>query len=145
MFHCIISASSYPHIETSYRKFFLLIFLKRTKLNKMILTKVCNISKTYLFVNDVHTNILMFCCGQFNVWYSIAIHKTVVVWEQVYVHVYKLKNSELGFYHTGIELHGVEFTYCENRGIARHRPRRCDWGQFLGSIRLGEVGRVLQM
>ena len=61
------------------------------------------------------------------------------MWEQVYIHVYKLKNSELGFYHTGIELHGVELTYCENRGIVRHRPRKCDWGQFLGSIRLGEV------
>ena len=21
----------------------------------------------------------------------------------------------------------------------RHRPRKCDWGQFLGSINLGEV------
>ena len=27
----------------------------------------------------------------------------------------------------------------ENRGIVRHRPRKCEWGQFLGSIRLGEV------
>jgi len=61
------------------------------------------------------------------------------VWEEVYIHVYKLKESELGFYHTGIELHGVEFTFCENKGIVRHRPRKCEWGQFLGSIRLGEV------
>ena len=76
-------------------------------------------------------------------------------WEQVYIHVYKLKDSDLGFYHTGIELYGSEFTYCQvrydfnftgnviiwcqDRGIVRHRPRKCDWGQFLGSINLGEV------
>ena len=27
----------------------------------------------------------------------------------------------------------------QDRGIVRHRPRKCDWGQFLGSINLGEV------
>ena len=61
------------------------------------------------------------------------------VQEQVYIHVYKLKDSDLGFYHTGIELHGSEFTFCCDRGIVRHKPRKCDWGHFLGSIRLGEV------
>ena len=61
------------------------------------------------------------------------------VQEQVYIHVYKLKDSDLGFYHSGIELHGTEFTFCCDRGIVRHKPRKCDWGDFLGSIRLGEV------
>ena len=50
----------------------------------------------------------------------------VSVWEQVYIHVYKLKDSDLGFYHTGIEVYGTEFTYCCDRGIVRHRPRRSD-------------------
>ena len=36
-----------------------------------------------------------------------------LAWEQVYIHVYKLKDSDLGFYHTGIELYGSEFTYCQ--------------------------------
>ena len=31
------------------------------------------------------------------------------------------------------------YNHFENRGIVRHKPRKCDWGQFLGSIRLGEV------
>ena len=63
--------------------------------------------------------------------------------EQVYIHVYRLKDSDLGFYHSGIELHGVEFTFCCDRGIVRHKPRQCDWGDFLGSIRLGEVSLSL--
>lgn len=73
------------------------------------------------------------------IFFNIRTQRFVLVWEQVYIHVYKLKDSDLGFYHTGIELHGLEFTYCVDRGIVRHRPRRCDWGHFLGSIRLGEV------
>ena len=48
------------------------------------------------------------------------------------MHVYSLKESELGFYHTGLELHGKEFTFCEQRGIVRHAPRHCAWGDFLG-------------
>ena len=45
----------------------------------------------------------------------------ILVWEQVYIHVYKLKDSELGFYHTGIEMFGMEFTYCHDKGIVRHK------------------------
>mgnify|MGYP001412119884 FL=1 len=96
----------------------------------------------------------------------ILLYGLISAWEQVYIHVYKLKDSDLGFYHTGIELYGSEFTYCQvlilaltsnsvsiaylfflhiqsnkkimakDRGIVRHRPRKCDWGQFLGSINL---------
>ena len=39
----------------------------------------------------------------------------ILVWEQVYIHVYKLKDSDLGFYHTGIEIHGSEFTFCHEK------------------------------
>ena len=58
--------------------------------------------------------------------------------------MYKLKDSDLGFYHTGIEIHGSEFTFCQDKGIVRHKPRKCDWGHFLGSIRLGEVNMNIE-
>ena len=38
-----------------------------------------------------------------------------------------------------VEVHGIEYTFCCDRGILRHQPRNCDWGLFLGSVRLGEV------
>ena len=43
----------------------------------------------------------------------ILLYGLISAWEQVYIHVYKLKDSDLGFYHTGIELYGSEFTYCQ--------------------------------
>ena len=44
---------------------------------------------------------------------KIRSDNLISAWEQVYIHVYKLKDSDLGFYHTGIELYGAEFTYCQ--------------------------------
>ena len=44
---------------------------------------------------------------------DLTILSHISAWEQVYIHVYKLKDSDLGFYHTGIELYGSEFTYCQ--------------------------------
>ncbi|XP_023345388.1 uncharacterized protein LOC111714496 isoform X2 [Eurytemora carolleeae] len=57
----------------------------------------------------------------------------------VYIHVYRLKDSDLGFYHTGIEIYCREYTYCCSLGIVQHDPRLCDFGDFLGTIYLGDV------
>ena len=71
---------------------------------------------------------VMYCCN--------LCFTRVSVWEQVYIHVYKLKDSDLGFYHTGIEVYGTEFTYCCDRGIVRHRPRRSDMPAMFDDVRM---------
>ena len=37
------------------------------------------------------------------------------------LNVYKLKDSSLGLYHTGVEFGDLEYTYCHGMGIAYHR------------------------
>ena len=98
----LVKAFSCRHIKILYREFFQQIFLAKKTQYMKILTKVW-IKPFYNFryrCNNLYHN-----------------QKYILVWEEVYIHVYKLKESELGFYHTGIELHGVEFTYCENKWL----------------------------
>ena len=99
----LVKAFSCRHIKILYREFFQLIFLAKKTQYMKILTKVW----IKPFYNFRYTR-----CN--NLYHN---QKYILVWEEVYIHVYKLKESELGFYHTGIELHGVEFTYCENKWL----------------------------
>ena len=57
----------------------------------------------------------------------------------VKLNVYKLTESQLGFYHTGVEFRGREYTYCFNLGICHHPPRSINFATFLGAVRLGPV------
>ena len=53
------------------------------------------------------------------------------------LNVYKLKDSSLGLYHTGVEFGDFEYTYCHGMGIAYHRPKKCHFATLLGSKNLG--------
>ncbi len=55
----------------------------------------------------------------------------------VCLNVYRLKDSDLGFYHSGLVFCGVEYTYCQGIGICYHRPSQCSWAHHLGYVRLG--------
>lgn len=57
----------------------------------------------------------------------------------VLLNVYRLNDSRLGFYHTGLVYHRAEFTFCQDTGIYCHAPRDCAWATFLGSVRLGST------
>lgn len=68
----------------------------------------------------------------------------------VYLNVYRLRDSDLGFYHTGIVFLGVEYTYCQvglkSQTLLVHWPRLfqfCSghWNQFPPPRRL-LLGRV---
>ena len=53
------------------------------------------------------------------------------------LNVYKLKDSSLGLYHTGVEFGDLEYTFCHGMGIAYHRPKKCHFATLLGSKNLG--------
>ena len=55
----------------------------------------------------------------------------------ILINVYRLKDSNLGFYHTGLVYDNDEFTFCQDTGIYCHSPRDCAWATYLGSVRLG--------
>ena len=57
----------------------------------------------------------------------------------VQLNVYRLTDSRLGFYHTGLEFRNKEYTYCFNSGIIQHPPRRCKYATLLGTVTLGPV------
>ncbi len=57
----------------------------------------------------------------------------------VRLNVYRLKESMVGLYHSGVEFRGLEYTYCCGIGICYHKPRKCQFAILLGSIRLGEI------
>ena len=58
----------------------------------------------------------------------------------VYLHVYRLEDSKFGFYHSGLEYRGTEYTFCANIGICYHPPKKCTFAKHLGVVRLGKVG-----
>ena len=51
--------------------------------------------------------------------------------------MYRLTDSRLGFYHTGLEFRQREYTYCFQNGIIHHPPRRCKFAELLGRVTLG--------
>ena len=53
--------------------------------------------------------------------------------------VYRLEDSKFGFYHSGFEYRGIEYTFCANIGICYHAPKRCSFAKHLGVVRLGKV------
>ena len=55
------------------------------------------------------------------------------------LNVYKLKDSSLGLYHTGVEFGDLEYTYCHGIGIAYHKPKKCHFATLLGSKHLGST------
>ena len=55
----------------------------------------------------------------------------------VHLNVYRLTDSHLGFYHTGLEFRNREYTYCCDSGIVHHPPRRCKFATILGYVTLG--------
>ena len=55
------------------------------------------------------------------------------------LNVYKLKDSSLGLYHTGVEFGDLEYTFCHGMGIAYHRPKKCHFATLLGSKNLGHT------
>ena len=55
------------------------------------------------------------------------------------LNVYKLKDSSLGLYHTGVEFGDLEYTYCHGIGIAYHKPKKCHFATLLGSKHLGSI------
>ena len=57
----------------------------------------------------------------------------------MFVHVYRLKDCRLGFYHTGLELLGLEFTFCCGPGIVQHLPKMCEFADYLGTVELGNI------
>ena len=57
----------------------------------------------------------------------------------VRLQVYQLRDSKLGFYHTGLEFRGLEYTFCANVGICHHTPKRCSFAEHLGIVTLGIV------
>ena len=57
----------------------------------------------------------------------------------VKLNVYKLKDSSLGFYHTGVEFRNLEYTFCCGIGICYHKPRHCHFAILLGTIQLGFI------
>ena len=60
--------------------------------------------------------------------------------QMLFLNVYRLDDSGLGFYHTGLVFEGHEYTFCQDTGIYCHRPRDCSWATFLGVKRLGVSG-----
>ena len=64
--------------------------------------------------------------------------------EPIIINVYDLHDSNeylihvgLGFYHTGVEIHGVEYTF-SNDGVQRHQPRGAQ-APFRIPIRIGTI------
>ena len=57
----------------------------------------------------------------------------------VKLNVYRLKDSSIGFYHSGVAFKGHEYTYCCGVGICYHKPKKCHFASFLGTINLGFV------
>ena len=55
------------------------------------------------------------------------------------LNVYRLRDSSLGFYHTGLEYDNREYTYCCGIGICYHKPKRCHFAVLLGTKPLGYV------
>ena len=55
------------------------------------------------------------------------------------LNVYRLRDSSLGFYHTGLEYENKEYTYCCGIGICYHKPKRCHFAVHLGTKTLGYV------
>ena len=55
------------------------------------------------------------------------------------LNVYRLKDSSIGFYHSGVVFKGHEYTYCCGVGICYHKPKKCHFASYLGSICLGFV------
>ena len=57
----------------------------------------------------------------------------------VILNVYRMNDSDLGFYHSGLLYHSKEYTYCQDLGIINHEPRLCTYSTYLGSVRLGRT------
>nr|XP_040578633.1 deSI-like protein At4g17486 isoform X2 [Lepeophtheirus salmonis] len=57
----------------------------------------------------------------------------------IFLSIYSLKNNALRFYHTGIQFHNTEYTFCYGVGIVKHSPQICQWAQHLENIYLGQV------
>ena len=55
----------------------------------------------------------------------------------VQLNVYRLTDSRLGFYHTGLEFRNREYTFCFANGIIHHPPRKCKFAVLLGRVTLG--------
>ena len=71
---------------------------------------------------------------------------TTVRAERVLVNVYDLNGANeslvdvgLGVFHSGIELHGVEYSFASGGGIMSHAPRRAQGAVFREAVFLGEV------
>ncbi len=57
----------------------------------------------------------------------------------VLLNVYRMNDSDLGFYHRGVVHKGLEYTYCQDIGVVTHEPRECIYSTYLGSVRLGRT------
>ena len=57
----------------------------------------------------------------------------------VVLNVYRMNDSDLGFYHSGLLFRSKEYTYCQDLGIIHHEPRLCTYSTYLGSVRLGRT------
>jgi len=64
----------------------------------------------------------------------------------IYLNIYDLSPANcflypfgLGIHHSAIEINGVEYTFAEIAGIFEITPKQSDFGEFRGSIKLGEI------
>ena len=55
------------------------------------------------------------------------------------LNVYRLKQSSIGLYHSGVVYKGYEYTYCCGVGICYHKPKKCHFASYMGTICLGFV------
>ena len=66
--------------------------------------------------------------------------------QHIYLNIYDLTRFNdflhflgLGFYHSGIEVNGIEYIYVEGAGIIKVQPKNIKFGTFRKSVKLGEL------